>query len=129
MYNEAANQTSLTLRLAAINTSMLSLDSVSLRVSQSALSSQLEPRVLLIDAASGLPVSEQQSMLHSSCDDNGVQSSVELSRVALVAGKATIVVWSCLFRPPAPLPPPPPPPTPIVSPSYVERLHGSHSPL
>ena len=96
-YNEVANQTSLRLTLTATNKSLSVLDSVSLRVSQSALSSRVEPRILLIESASALPVPEQQFALHSSCDDNGLQSSLEMRQVALVAGKATIEVWSLLI--------------------------------
>lgn len=95
-YNEVANQTSLRLTLAATNKSMSVLASVSLRVSQSALSSQEEPKILLVDSMSALPVPEHQFALHSSCDDNGLQSSVEMRQVAFVAGQAIIEVWSLL---------------------------------
>lgn len=95
VYNAEADQTSLTMILAAANTSMSILDSVSLRVSQSALSSQLETSAA---AASGLHMREQQPMLHSSCGDNGLQSSVEWRQVTLVAGKATVQVGLCLIR-------------------------------
>ena len=99
VYNEAVNQTILTISLAAPHKSMSVLNSLSLRVSQSALSSPVEPRILLIDSKTALPVPvpEQHTALHSSCDDNGLQSSIELSQVALVAGKATIQVWSLLI--------------------------------
>ena len=96
VYNGAANQTSLTLIIAATNTSMSTLDSVSLRVSQSLLSSQLEPDTV----DSKLLIPEQQTTLHSSCDANGLQSSVEFSQVALTAGKATIEVGSYVMCPP-----------------------------
>lgn len=68
---------------------MCTLDSVSLRVTQSALSSQLEPSAAVV---SGVRMPEQQTTLHSSCDDSGLQSSVEWRQVTLVAGKATVEV-------------------------------------
>ncbi|KAL3162237.1 hypothetical protein ABBQ32_009936 [Trebouxia sp. C0010 RCD-2024] len=87
VYESAADQTTLTLALAAANTSMSTLDSVSLRVTQSALSSQLEPSAAVVSA---MRMPEQQATLHSSCNDSGLQSSVEWRQVTLVAGKATI---------------------------------------
>ena len=89
VYESAADQTTLTLALAAANTSMSTLDSVSLRVTQSALSSQLEPSAAVVSA---MRMPEQQATLHSSCNDSGLQSSVEWRQVTLVAGKATIEV-------------------------------------
>ena len=93
VYDAAADQTTLTLTLAAADTSMSTLDSVSLRVTQSALSSQLETSAA---NESGLRMSERQTTLHSSCDDSGLQSSVEWRQITLVAGNATIQVGSCL---------------------------------
>ena len=103
VYDAAADQTTLTLSLAAADTSMSTLDSVSLRVTQSALSSQLETSAV---NESGLRMSEQQTSLHSSCDNSGLQSSVEWRQVTMVAGKATIQVGSCPFclAPPLRLP-------------------------
>ena len=94
VYDAAADQTTLTLTLAAADTSMSTLDSVSLRVTQSALSSQPETSAA---HESGLRMSEQQTSLHSRCDNNGLQSSVEWRQVTMVAGNATIQVGSCLF--------------------------------
>ena len=110
------NQTSITLTLAATNKSMSVLDSVSLRVSHSALSSRVEPRILLINAASALPEPEQQIAVHSSCDDNGLQSSIQLSQIALVAGKATIEVWPLLVQASAS-------PFPLLTCPYFDRYH------
>ncbi|KAL3147529.1 hypothetical protein ABBQ38_014583 [Trebouxia sp. C0009 RCD-2024] len=89
VYDAAADQTTVTLALVTADTSMCTLDSVSLRVTQSALSSQLEPSAAVV---SGVRMPEQQTTLHSSCDDSGLQSSVEWRQVTLVAGKATVEV-------------------------------------
>ena len=90
-YDEESNQTICTTNLASTDSNMLNLDALSLKISSSALSSQLIPSIPESNPADSL-APQQDSSFQRSCDDTGLQSSLRWTEIQLDSGRAILLV-------------------------------------